>query len=290
MTDAPDPAPRPANRWRQWGSRGLSNTRDASVHSGRWLRHNWQRLAASLRDQEPARSAPPPPGPLVEQRDAPGLIAVPARGYVYCFYIRATFAWSSPAGLRAEVLSWYAQYFMPHAVQRLTRLAADAARDLPAHRAGDLELALQQALAEGTPWPYERGDVLLTCQPDATVRLDDKIWPALQPHMERQVTLECQYDEQLRKARYAEQLSRRWASILGEHVEGTSQPDAALAEARQQMLTRQRSAARWIDDLLANEAPTPPPPPPTARPIPPQPSKPAKPTKSAKPAKPAPES
>ncbi|RLP92801.1 hypothetical protein EAD98_20700, partial [Micromonospora sp. CV4] len=40
----------------------------------------------------------------------------------------ATFAWSSQESLRSEVLSWYVDYFQPHAIQRLTRLAAEAAR------------------------------------------------------------------------------------------------------------------------------------------------------------------
>ncbi|MEU7754903.1 hypothetical protein [Micromonospora sp. NPDC049171] len=103
---------------------------------------------------------------------------------MYSFYVRATFSWSSPVSLRAEVLSSYVQYFQPTAIQRLTRLAADAARDLPPHRAGDLEVALQQALAEDPLWHYQRGDIMLTCRPDVAVRLDERIMPALQPHVE----------------------------------------------------------------------------------------------------------
>ncbi|MBQ0901065.1 hypothetical protein [Micromonospora sp. U21] len=250
MTDAPDGTPKTADRWRQWGTRGLSVTRDASVRGWRWWTRTWDRLVAALQDEAPvgAGAAPSPSGPLVEQRHVPRLIAVPARGYVYSFYIRATFAWSSQASLRSEVLSWYVRYFQPNAIQRLTRLAADAARDLPPNRAGDLEVALQRALADDPIWRYERGEVVITCQPDASVRLDERIMPALQPHIDRLVKLEYQFDEQLRRARYAEELSRRWAEILAQHATVTGDQD--FADARDHMLTAQRDAARWIKELL----------------------------------------
>ncbi|MEW2427338.1 hypothetical protein AB0877_04915 [Micromonospora sp. NPDC047644] len=279
MTDAPDGRPRPADQWRHRGVRGLTIARDAGVRGWRWWARSWDRLVAALQDEAPVGSgaAPSPSGPLVEQRDAPRLIAVPARGYVYSFYIRATFAWSSPASLRSEVLSWYVQYFQPNAIQRLTRLAADAARDLPPHRAGDLEVALQRALDEDPLWQYQRGDITLTCRPDAAVRLDERILPALQPHVDRLVKLEYQFDEQIRKARYAEELSRRWTAILNDHAD-----DDELADARDHLLTAHREAARWIAELLhrhANPAPEPTPTP-TPR-IPPQQTSPTPPSSPA---------
>ena len=169
------------------------------------------------------------------------------------------------------MLSWYVQYFQPNAIQRLTRLAADAARDLHPHRAGDLEVALQRALAEDPLWHYQRGDIALTCRPDAAVRLDERIMPALQPHVDRLVKLEYQFDEQIRKARYAEELSRQWATILEGHAD-----DHDLADARDHMLTAQREAARWIAELLHRHAnPTraaPPPESPNRSPAPPTPA------------------
>ncbi|MGC4746135.1 hypothetical protein ACLQ28_10790 [Micromonospora sp. DT201] len=269
MTDAPDGRPRPADQWRHRGIRGLTIARDAGVHGWRWWARTWDRLVAALQDEAPVGpgAAPSPSGPLVEQRDAPRLIAVPARGYVYSFYIRATFAWSSPATLRAEVLSWYVHYFQPNAIQRLTRIAADAARDLPPHRAGDLEVALQQALAEDPVWHYERGDIAITCRPDAAVRLDERILPALQPHVDRLVELEYQFDEQLRRARYAEELSRQWMTLLGAHAE-----DQDVSDARDEMLTAHKEATRWITELLRRHAEHPTDPV-TAPPIPPQPTR-----------------
>ncbi|MDG4810357.1 hypothetical protein O7634_26690 [Micromonospora sp. WMMD1120] len=271
MTDAPDGRPTPADQWRHRGIRGLTVAWEVSVRGWRWWARSWDRLVAALQDEAPvgAGAAPSPSGPLVEQRDAPRLIAVPARGYVYSFYIRATFAWSSPASLRSEVLSWYVQYFQANAVQRLTRLAADAARNLPPHRAGDLEVALQQALAEDPMWHYQRGEVTLTCRPDAAVRLDERIMPALQPHVDRLVQLEYQFEEQIRRARYAEELCRRWVALLGDDAD-----DQEIADARDQLLTAQKEATRWITDLLhrhgnsaANPPPTPPPAP-SPRPAP----------------------
>ncbi|MFF5054889.1 hypothetical protein ACFY1S_17085 [Micromonospora sp. NPDC000663] len=265
MTDAPDGRPRPTDQWRQRGVRGLAVVRDVSVRGWRWWARSWDRLVAALQDEAPVGSGadPSPSGPLVEQRDAPRLITVPARGYVYSFHVRATFAWSSPASLRSEVLSWYVQYFQPHAIQRLTRLAADAARDLPPHRAGDLEVALQQALAEDPEWTYRRGEITVTCRPDAAVRLDDRIMPALQPHVDRMVKLEYQFDEQMRRARYAEELSRRWVALLGDDAD-----DQEVADARNHLLSTQREAARWITELLHshNEHPDPVNAPPQRRP------------------------
>ncbi|MGC4769884.1 hypothetical protein ACLQ25_13030 [Micromonospora sp. DT44] len=250
MTDAPEQEPRPADLWRQRGVRALRATRDGSVRGWRWWARTWDRLVAALQDEAPvgAGAGPSPPGPLVEQRDAPRLIAVPAQGYVYSFYVRATFAWSSPASLRAEVLNWYVGYFQPNAIQRLTRLAADAARDLPPHRAADLEVALQRALAEDPEWSYRRGDVLVTCRPDAAVRLDERMMPALRPHVDAMVRMEYQFDEQMRRATYAEELSRRWTTILGDHLDADA--DQEMADAREHLLAAQREAARWIGDLL----------------------------------------
>ncbi|MFI7608175.1 hypothetical protein ACIBTV_23935 [Micromonospora sp. NPDC049366] len=259
MTDGPDADPTATGRWRQRGLRGLTSTRDRSVRVARWLRHHWERLADSLQDETPARPdpTPPPPDPLVEQRDAPRLISVPAKGYVYNFHLRATFTWSSTPSLRAETLSWYAGYFMPHAIHRLTRLATDAARDIAPQRAAELETHLQRVLAAQSPWSYPRGAVRVTCEPDVAVRLDDRIRQSLQPHVDRLVTLDCELDEHLRQARHAERLSGRWAAILnarrgGDDTDRDSDTDEELAEARRHMLDRQRAAARWIDELLAH--------------------------------------
>ncbi|MDG4781708.1 hypothetical protein O7614_18810 [Micromonospora sp. WMMD961] len=250
MTDAPDGRPRPTDLWRHRGIRALVVARDGSVRGWRWWARNWDRLVAALQDEAPVGlAAPAPSGPLIEQRTAPRQIVVPAQGYVYSFHIRATFAWSSAVSVRAEVLSWYADYFMPQALQRLTRVAADAARELAPHRAADLERHLQQSLAEQGPWGYKRGDLEVSCEPDVAVRLDEQIRRAVQPQIDRLVDLDCRLEEHLQRARYAEELSRRWLGILDEHL-AVAGGDPDLASARQHMLSRQRDAVRWIDELL----------------------------------------
>ncbi|WBB68150.1 hypothetical protein [Micromonospora sp. WMMD812] len=271
MTGAPGTEPTSTGRWRQRAIRGLTTTRDASLRSLRGVQRGWDRMLTSLQDDPPARldPTPPPPGPLVEQRDVPGMIVVPARGYVYHFQLHVTFAWSSSTSLRAEVLSWYAQYFTPHAVQRLTRLATDAARDLAPHQAAELETQLLRTFAEQAPWTYRRGDVEVTCAPDVSVRLEERIRRRLQPHVDRLVALDCELEEHLRRARHAEQLSRRWVAILNDHLDADDDED--LAEARDFLLSRQRDAARWVEDLLTRSRR--PHPGPLATPtVPPQPS------------------
>ncbi|RZT78742.1 hypothetical protein EV382_1934 [Micromonospora violae] len=252
MADTSDGRPRPAEARPHWAIRSLTATRGASARGWRWWARNWDRLVAALQDEEPVGLGAPatPSGPLIEQRTAPRQIVVPAQGYVYSFHIRATFAWSSTVSLRAEVLTWYADYFMPQAVQRLTRLAADAARELAPHRAADLEIHLQQALATQSPWCYQRGDLEVSCTPDVAVRLDEPIRRAVQPQIDRLVSLECRLEEHLQQARYAEELSRRWVVILDEHL-AVAGGDPELATARQHLLSRQREAIRWIDELLA---------------------------------------
>ncbi|MER5335294.1 hypothetical protein [Micromonospora sp. NPDC002717] len=262
MTDASDRQSTSFHRWRRRATRGLVTAGKASLQSGRSLLLRWRRLVAYLQDEDsfPAPYPPPPrPGRHTEQRDPAGPITVPARGYVFCFHVRATFTWSSE-GLRPEALSWYAQYFMPQAIEQLTRLAAERAREFSPHRAGDMEVALQRALAEQTPWRYERGDVVVTCQPGAWVRLDQRVKQALQPHWERHIALASRYDEHLRRAQYAERLSRRWVSILREHIDGASADGAATgneehADALQHMLDLQEAAAEWIEDLLCDRFP-----------------------------------
>lgn len=259
MTDAPSTESTSVKRWRQWGARGLVIARRACTNAGGWTQKHWRHLVAALQEPELAAapgSSPPIAGRLTQRRDASGPIVVPARGYVFNFNVRATFTWSSN-GLRPELLSSYAHYFMPHAIQRLARLAADRARTFAPHQAGELEVELQRVLAEQGPWHYDRGEVVVTCQPDAWVRLDERVKQALQPYWEDLVKLECQYEVHMRRAQYAEQLNRRWVTILEDFVDNPIDDDATqatneyLANARQHMMAEQKAAAQWSKDLIS---------------------------------------
>jgi len=255
MTDAPGAESTPPEGWKQRGSRVLETARDASRDVGEWSKKRWKSLHTRLQQLELVRAPDPPaPGEVIEQRRAKPIV-VPARDYVLTFTVHATFTWSSK-GLHPELLSWYAQSFMPHATQRLERFAAERSRGFPPHAARELEEELQQKLRTTKPWPYTRNGKQLTCQPDAWVELDDKVKAALLPYAEARLKLEHEFDVHLRQARSAEQLSRRWMTILQRHVDGLAANEATqgredeLARALQEMTAMRRSAALWIEELL----------------------------------------
>ncbi|WP_373684380.1 hypothetical protein [Micromonospora thermarum] len=210
-------------------------------------------LSVARKVDAAAKEGPPPPPPEepIERRESVGPFTVPARGYVFAFSVRAAFTWSAQ-GLRPEQLAWYAHYFMPQATQRLTRIAGDLARAVPPHRAGELEERLQRVLGRQEPWAFERGGKTVTCRPEAWVRLDERVRRALQPYWERLISLDCEYEEQTRRAQYAERINRRWAAILDD-LAGADVPEdlrEKLARAREHMMAEQRAAARWTGDLL----------------------------------------
>jgi hypothetical protein len=183
-------------------------------------------------------------------------IVVAAKGHHFTFAVRPVLTWSA-TGLRPDALVWYARYFRPTVIQRLRRLAADRARDIAPHRAGDLEVALQSALDEQASWRYERAGKTVECRPEVwSVQHDDRVREALRPHWDRLIELECEYELYLTRARYAEELNRRWVTILDEMVNdpaGTEEAEAIteeLARARQHMAAEQRAAAQWSADLL----------------------------------------
>ncbi|MBY8870368.1 hypothetical protein K7640_00740 [Micromonospora sp. PLK6-60] len=243
-TDQPAPGTRAAlarklsRRWRATRSRVLTA---------------WQELVTDV----PASPPPPPPAPVTtEHRDGSGQIVVPAQGYVFHFTVRVTLTWSAP-DIRPDLLGWHVQQFRAETMLRLTRLATREARKLAPHRAGDLEVALQRAIGDQTPWRYRRGDTVITCRPDVWVRLDERVRAALEPYWEQVVRLDAQYDVQLRRAQLAERLNRRWVEILEEMVDGPTCDDVDretrehLRDAVRQMTEDGQAAAEWGRELLA---------------------------------------
>lgn len=224
-----------------------------------WLRALWHGLLAALRGPEtvpiPPPPPPPPPGRLTERRDVSAPIVVPARGYVFTFHIRVAFIWASE-GIPRETLSGSAQYFMPYALRALTRLAAPRARNFAAHRAREFEVELQRAVAESGPWRYERGGVQVTCQPYVWVELDDGVKQAVRPYWEQLIKLDCEYEVDVKRAQYADRLSRQWLSILEKLVESPVAGGAArmtnesLAAVVQDLIAQQQAATQRLEDLL----------------------------------------
>lgn len=271
------------------------------VAASRRLR-SW--LVAAARKLDAAateRALPPPPAEPVERRELAGPITVFARGHVFTFTVRAAFTWRAQ-GLRPDQLAWHAHHFMPQAIRRLTRIAAGLARSIPPHQAGELEVQLQRVLNRQGSWPFKRGGTTVTCRLEAWVRLDERVRQTLQPYWQRQIVLECRHEEFLRRARYAEQLNRRWSAILDDLVDADL-PDVLreeVARVREHTLSEQRAAARWSVDLLRQRrprqdrfepstepdaTPQPAPPPPTASAVRPTQAAPRKtPTADARPA------
>ncbi|MEV1132219.1 hypothetical protein [Agromyces sp. NPDC049794] len=252
MTDAAQPSP--PERHRPWIDRGQAALRAAGAGAMTALKFLLHHLTAAARKVQAAQTSLPPPDELTERREVSDPIIVPAQGHVFTFTVHAAFTWSA-RGLRPDLLAWFARYFTPQAVERLTHLAEELSRSTPPARAADLEVALQRTLRDQDPWRYERGDVVVTCRPDAWVRLDERVRRTLQPYWERRVRLECQYEEYLRRARYAEQLTRRWASILDEVAEspggaGSATVDEEHRRVREHLRAEERSAAGWTAELL----------------------------------------
>jgi hypothetical protein len=180
---------------------------------------------------------------------------VPASGYIFNFNVHAAFVWTSN-GLPRELLSGSAQHFMPYAVGKLKALAAGRARNYPPHRARELEAELQELLAEKGSWRYTRGGTEVTCRPHVWVQLDDRVKQAVQPYWEQLIKLDCEHDVQMKRAEYAEQLSKQWTAILTDLVgsplaDGAAQmTEKELAAVVEKIMAERKAATAKLDSLL----------------------------------------
>ncbi|WP_073836206.1 hypothetical protein [Micromonospora sp. CB01531] len=261
MTDAsggkaPSPDRRPP-----WIDRGRDWAGWAGPRLKAGVRTTWARLLPALQRLWAAADGDvpsPSSDETHEHRELSYPIVVAAKGHVFTFTVRAVLTWSI-TGERPEVPIWYVRHFTPKVIQQLRRAAADCARDFAPHRAGDLEAALQKALTGQDPklWRYTRGRVTVQCRPEVWwVRHDDRVLQTLRPHWDRMIELECEYELYLARARYAEDLNRRWMTILDEMLDdppGGEEAEAIneeLSRARRHMAAEQRAAAQWSAELL----------------------------------------
>ncbi|MEV0607289.1 hypothetical protein AB0I61_13060 [Polymorphospora rubra] len=207
---------------------------------------------------EPAPPPPPPappPGRLTERRDLTAPLVVPASGYIFTFNVYAAFVWVSN-GLPREVLNGSAQHFMPYAVRELKAIAASRARHHPAHHARELEVELQRILTDRGNWRYRRGDVEVTCRPYVWVELEDRVKRAVQPYWEQLIKLDCEHDVQMKRAEYAEQMSKQWLAILADLVgsplaDGAAQmTEKEFAAVVEKIVAERKAAAAKLDSLL----------------------------------------
>ncbi|SCF08905.1 hypothetical protein GA0074695_3387 [Micromonospora viridifaciens] len=261
MTDSSGgQATRPARR-PPWTDRGREAARETGRQLVAGLRSLWARLLPLLQKLWAAADGdvPPPPvdeGLKIEHRERLSPMVVAAKGHVFTFTVHTVLIWSA-TGLRPAELIWCARQFRPAVIQRLRRLVAEQARDVAPLRAGDLEIALQAALKEQPPWPFARAGRAVECRPEVwQVRHDDRVRETLRPHWDRLIELECEYELYLTRARYAEELNRRWVTILDEMADGCAGGEEAesfteeLSRARQHMAAEQQAAAQWSAELL----------------------------------------
>ena len=226
----------------------------------RWeLRELWRSTIDALRETGPvsgATSTPSAPsGPLTERLDTPVPIRVSGQGRTFNFHIHARCVWSS-WDLHREALLSYAHYYMPDAVRKLTHLAAQHAADLPAHRAPELEVALERALSETGPWRYQRGDKLVTCQPHVSVDVDERVRKVVLPYWEKLVKLDCEFDLDRRRAEYADRLGRQRTTSAESATDGAAAGEAARTTGEnrasdvRRMAAELRAAAQRLEDVL----------------------------------------
>lgn len=207
-------------RWPGWAARLRERTRERA--------HEWWPKIRPVLAQFRWSDEPQPSVTTVDRR-VPSAELMPAQGQVYGFEIRATFTWTSDS-VGPELFGWYVDYFQRQATQRLRRIAARCAREIPPHRPREVEIALHAALAgdDALPWRYERGEVSFTCEPDVSVHLDERVRRLLQPYWDRRIALECERDLNRRRAEYAEE--RRAREAAGSTAPDTP-PTAGMPEA-----------------------------------------------------------
>ena len=257
---------------------GLVNTDTGplSPSVGKWLRFSawlgrlWRGFVAifSLPKPEPMPIVPvspapppppPPPGQLRGRRRLQTPMAVPASGYIFTFKIHATFVWTAE-GVYQQELSSAIDSLMPYAIRRLKALVAQRARHHPPHRAQGLEVELQQELDKSEVWRFSWRGLSLTCRPYVWVELEEQVKQAVRPYWEQLIKLDCEHDVQMRRAEYAERLSKQWATILTDLM-GSPVADGAaemtekdLAEVVRKIVAEQKAAAERLEDLMTRKA------------------------------------
>ncbi|MDG4827578.1 hypothetical protein O7635_37530 [Asanoa sp. WMMD1127] len=224
-----------------------------------WWRLFVERLGRALRGPEPIPTTvfipPPPPDTVKVRRQSATPIIVAASGHVFSFNVHATFIWTGHR-MHREELSEVAQRLTPFAVRKLTALSAARARQYPAHHARELEIELQDALDGSGEWPYVLDEVRVTCRPYVWVEIEDRVKEAIRPYREKLIQLDCDHDVQMRRAAYAEALSRQWRTVLTELLDDPLADGAAklteteLANVVSEIVAERKEIAARLQKLL----------------------------------------
>jgi plasmid stabilization system protein ParE len=239
-----------------------------------WLGRIWRALINAFTPPEPeplpfpepvAPPPPPPPPPpsarLNGRRNVSSPLTVPASGYIFTFRVHATLHWTA-SDLYPEQFGSLIEHFQPYAVRRLTAIAAGLSRRHDPHRAREYEVELQERLDEIGEWRYSRGAVTIYARPHVWVELEERVKEAVQPYREELIKLDCEHDVQMKRAEYAEKLSRHWTTILTD-LAGSPFADGAaemtekeFADVVRKIVADRKAAAEKVDDLLRTRAET----------------------------------
>ncbi|GIF38238.1 hypothetical protein [Actinoplanes xinjiangensis] len=233
-----------------------------------WLGRMWRAFLAPFGEPEPmpviplspapAPPPPPPPGVLRGRRRLPSPLVVPANGYVFNFHVQATFVWAAD-GLYQDELTSSIDALMPYATRRLKALAARLSRLHSPHRAREFEAELQRELQQSGPWSLTWRGATLSCDPHVWVELDEHVKEAIRPYWEQIIKLDFEHDVQMRRAEYAERLSRQWTTILTDLMVSPVAGGAAemteneLAEVVRKIVDEQRATAEKLEELMTRK-------------------------------------
>lgn len=245
--------------------------------AGRWLRFSawlgrvWRVLMRAfappqeaeppsfVMPEPPSPPPSPPPSRLNARRNLTSPLEVPASGYIFNFRVHATFIWTAN-DLYQEQFASLIDHFHPYAIRRLTAIAAGVSRRHPPHRAREFEVELQERLDGLGDWKYSRRGVAIIARPHVWVKLDDRVKQAVQPYWEELIKLDCEHDVQMKRAEYAERLSKHWATILTDLIGSPFADGAAemtekeFADVVRKIMDDRKAAGEKVEDLLRKRA------------------------------------
>ncbi|MFC0505708.1 hypothetical protein [Micromonospora costi] len=122
------------------------------------------------------------------------------------------FTWYSE-GLREDQLGAWSLQFADLARRDVAHQAANLARHFHPHQACALEIQLNRLLS-GAQRRYERRGVVLHCEPEVRVRLDEDVKAELRhAHLQR-LREESEHELALRRIQLTDQLTRRWIALI----------------------------------------------------------------------------
>ncbi|MCX4385351.1 hypothetical protein OG777_00215 [Micromonospora peucetia] len=186
-------------------------TTGASVPSQPERRRWWH---AFLPPAEPVTLFPPPappvPSTVTFRHDVPQPILVPAWGDAFDFRLHAVYTWTAQ-NMAYEELRLRAERHLAWAGGIVRDRAVDLARQYEPHRSHDLERALNDRLT-GQRWPREGSQPHFWVQ--VRVSPDERVRERLRPYWEERIKLECDHELQKIRAQQADELTRRWCTVL----------------------------------------------------------------------------